>query len=235
MSNFSPAKTNVGIGTLVNNDPRLGQVKVFEKAIMTPVAVSENGYIAIYQAGGTRPPKGFFSFKPEVVEETLTVIHASEINSTELLVEGKSGLGGALIGGLIGGDGGAVVGQQISSGKAKSIDLQIKTTNFKTPQIVIPLFRAETFGSVMGGNASYFGAIARAFTNATPKQREEEIQELMSQIDNICIAFNRNQAANTVLQQTSNADELAKYKKLLDDGAISQDEFDAKKKQILGL
>lgn len=34
---------------------------------------------------------------------------------------------------------------------------------------------------------------------------------------------------------TGNADELKKYKELLDSGVISQDEFDAKKKQILGL
>lgn len=33
----------------------------------------------------------------------------------------------------------------------------------------------------------------------------------------------------------SNAEELAKYKELLDSGVISQEEFDAKKKQILGL
>ena len=33
----------------------------------------------------------------------------------------------------------------------------------------------------------------------------------------------------------SNADELKKYKDLLDNGVISQEEFDAKKKQILGL
>lgn len=32
---------------------------------------------------------------------------------------------------------------------------------------------------------------------------------------------------------TSNADELAKYKRLLDDGAISQDEYDAKKRELL--
>ena len=36
-------------------------------------------------------------------------------------------------------------------------------------------------------------------------------------------------------KDTSNADELRKYKKLLDDGVISQEEFDAKKKQLLGL
>ena len=34
---------------------------------------------------------------------------------------------------------------------------------------------------------------------------------------------------------TSNADELKKYKELLDGGVITQEEFDAKKKQLLGL
>ena len=33
----------------------------------------------------------------------------------------------------------------------------------------------------------------------------------------------------------SNADELKKFKDLLDAGIISQEEFDAKKKQLLGL
>lgn len=42
-------------------------------------------------------------------------------------------------------------------------------------------------------------------------------------------------AANIVNKDVSNADELKKYKELLDSGIISQDEFDAKKKQLLGL
>ena len=37
------------------------------------------------------------------------------------------------------------------------------------------------------------------------------------------------------IQETTNADELKKYKDLLDSGAISQEEFDAKKKELLGL
>lgn len=43
--------------------------------------------------------------------------------------------------------------------------------------------------------------------------------------------------ATTVKQEIpqSNADELKKYKDLLDSGVISQEEFDAKKKQLLGL
>lgn len=38
-----------------------------------------------------------------------------------------------------------------------------------------------------------------------------------------------------VEQKTSPADEIRKYKGLLDDGIISQEEFEAKKKQLLGL
>lgn len=38
----------------------------------------------------------------------------------------------------------------------------------------------------------------------------------------------------TVIQQASGADEIRKYKQLVDDGIISQDEFEEKKKQILG-
>lgn len=45
-------------------------------------------------------------------------------------------------------------------------------------------------------------------------------------------------AARTIVKQEipqSNAEELRKYKELLDLGVITQDEFDAKKKQLLGL
>lgn len=41
--------------------------------------------------------------------------------------------------------------------------------------------------------------------------------------------------SGNVVQQVSGADEIQKYKKLLDDGIITQEEFDAKKKQLLGL
>lgn len=41
--------------------------------------------------------------------------------------------------------------------------------------------------------------------------------------------------ATIITHEVSEADELAKFKKLLDDGVITQEEFDLKKKQILGL
>lgn len=45
--------------------------------------------------------------------------------------------------------------------------------------------------------------------------------------------YQANQGAPT--QALSGADEILKYKKLLDDGILTQEEFDAKKKQLLGL
>lgn len=42
-------------------------------------------------------------------------------------------------------------------------------------------------------------------------------------------------AANTPVVPQSNTDELKKYKDLLDSGVITQEEFDSKKKQLLGL
>ena len=44
-----------------------------------------------------------------------------------------------------------------------------------------------------------------------------------------------NFGATTVVQQASAADELKKFKGLLGDGIILQEEFDKKKKQLLGL
>ena len=59
-----------------------------------------------------------------------------------------------------------------------------------------------------------------------------EITKYLSQ----CISVSRKKGSTSVLvQQTSNAEELKKFKELLDVGAISQEEFDAKKKQLLGL
>lgn len=48
-------------------------------------------------------------------------------------------------------------------------------------------------------------------------------------------AKNINNNINNVAQQLSAADELKKFKELLDSGIITQEEFDTKKKQLLGL
>lgn len=228
---------NEGFEVLVSRDTRLtqmGQVKVFDKAIATPIAVTQTGYVAIYQPAGKKQIKGGLLPKFEDVPETLIVLHFDQITDYDLLVDNKSGMGGALAGAAVGsifglGGGGAVVGQAIGSGKAKSIDLQIKTTDFNNPQIIVPLFPTSTEKA-----AGPWSGMVNAVTGS-PQKRKEEIQELLSQFDNLWHTYKSAPTGNVVVQQTSDADELAKYKKLLDDGVINQDEFNAKKKQILGL
>lgn len=65
-----------------------------------------------------------------------------------------------------------------------------------------------------------------------PKEIHKEISTLIINRQSK-INFN----ASTLKQETpqSNADELKKYKDLLDNGVITQEEFDQKKKQLLGL
>ena len=54
----------------------------------------------------------------------------------------------------------------------------------------------------------------------------------------IADSVNKNETVQTFVnsvQETTSADELKKYKDLLDSGVITQEEFDAKKKQLLNL
>lgn len=64
--------------------------------------------------------------------------------------------------------------------------------------------------------------------------------EIYEEINKLLIERQHNSytmKAPTINQEShqSNADELKKYKELLDSGIITQEEFDAKKKQLLGL
>ena len=62
--------------------------------------------------------------------------------------------------------------------------------------------------------------------------------EIHKRVGDLLINRQARPAVPTIIKQEipqSNADELKKYKELLDSGVITQEEFDAKKKQLLGL
>lgn len=61
----------------------------------------------------------------------------------------------------------------------------------------------------------------------------EYAREMMQVIDSI--KAKTQPTGQTIVQEVSAADEIAKFKGLLDQGIISQEEFDAKKKQLLGI
>ncbi len=68
------------------------------------------------------------------------------------------------------------------------------------------------------------------FSNYSANQQAKDIKNY---IENI-IVKNENQQKN-IIQSISNADEIKKYKELLDEGIITQEEFDVKKRQLLGI
>lgn len=134
----------------------------------------------------------------------------------------KGGIGRAVAGGLVFGGAGAIVGA-VTGKKTKSIcnSMRIKLTlkNTYRDNIYINLITTDTKKSSIIYKA--------AQTNA---------QNCISALQIITDAYNQtsNQKSDTSLPQ-SEADEILKFKHLLDSGIISQEEFEQKKKQLLGL
>ena len=151
-----------------------------------------------------------------------------DIIAFELLEDGnsitKGGMGRAIAGGLLFGGVGAIVGGSTGKRKTKSTctKLQIKITvnNMNTPAVYINLIAGETKTDSFIYKTAYTSA-----------------QNILSVLQVIC--ENKKSTCETapesVATPSSAVDEIMKYKTLLDQGIITQEEFDAKKKQLLGL
>ena len=72
------------------------------------------------------------------------------------------------------------------------------------------------------------------FNVYTQAKKCQELLDVLRQ-NKILNRINKANVASASTPATSPADELKKYKELLDAGVLSQEEFDAKKKQLLGL
>lgn len=92
--------------------------------------------------------------------------------------------------------------------------------------------------AVMGGREKQGGVFAATQDENTVMlkmgEQSEKGKQIKEYIEGRILELSKPQAT-TIVQQTSAADEIVKYKGLLDAGVISQEEFDAKKKQLLGL
>ena len=87
------------------------------------------------------------------------------------------------------------------------------------------------------GSVDKQGGIGNALDDENSIPISEENLSLAKQAVNYIETQRDNlrSSKGVVVQQQSSADELKKYKELLDSGVISQEEFDAKKKQLLGI
>ncbi len=156
----------------------------------------------------------------------LTVYSYYEILDYELLEDGNTvcngGIGKALIGGAILGRTGAIIASN-SSRKQKEIctNLQIKIT---LNNIAIPVVYINIITTKVKKDSSLY------------KKQYSTAQEILSILNIICTPDKAEINNKVNLDSTfSSADEIIKYKQLLDNGIISQAEFDQKKEQLLKL
>lgn len=97
------------------------------------------------------------------------------------------------------------------------------------------------FDMISAVGTSAFKGIAVATSSGAIKfimmENRDRIHDAISEQLVLRQTQNNRKSENVIRQEIpqSNADELKKYKDLYDSGVISQEEFDAKKKQLLGL
>lgn len=149
----------------------------------------------------------------------------SDILEYELIEDGnsitKGGVGSVIAGGVLFGATGAVVGgvtgKKTTQGIVKRLEIKITMNNMEHPTEYINFLMMEQKKS----SIIYRNAIGSA----------EQVLSILALI------VKDNELSRGIQQQNtvSSADEILKYKNLLDQGIITQEEFEAKKQQLLDL
>ena len=121
---------------------------------------------------------------------------------------------GAVAGAIIGGGAAAIIGSQVGT----QTTTEVITRDDR--RITLYINENNTL-ETLTINSKNIDKTINAFRELIPNKEESVVQ----------IESSKN-AKNAVV---SSADELKKFKELLDSGIITQEEFDAKKKQLLGL
>lgn len=155
----------------------------------------------------------------------------SDIVDFELLEDGgsisKGGLGQAVVGGIAFGGVGAVIGGVTGKKKNKPTctSLMIKITVNSSSQpveyikfISTPTRKNSFVYKLLYKSAHEIMSLLQLIVN-------EQSKEALTAYDSSAVA----------MQSVSSADEIRKLKALMDDGIITQEEFKAKKKQLLGI
>lgn len=166
----------------------------------------------------------------------LNVYTFDELNSYELLENGSSvmsgglGIGRAVVGGVLAGGVGAVLGGVTKKKKQRnhvdSLKIMVTFKN-RTPQSVT----LDYIKKKQDKDKKYEKILIKA--KETMAGFDYIVSELeVGRHDELIGAVSH---ANEESISLSPTDEIRKYKELLDDGIISQEEFDAKKQELLGL
>lgn len=150
----------------------------------------------------------------------------SDIIDFEILEDGETvtrgGLGSAIVGGVLFGGAGAIVGGVTAARRSntvcRSLFVKITVKNMNPSALYIDFLRSFT-----------------GYTKSSPPYNFAfgAAQECISSLQVICDA-QKTTVAQLQSGIPSQADEILKFKDLLDKGIITESEFETKKKQILG-
>ncbi len=117
----------------------------------------------------------------------------------------------------------------------KRIDfVDITSVQFKEATTVVGFIQFSYAGSVESKGGVH-SAVNDENTIAFDNNQEKEAKKIYDYVIARRAELKNPPVQASVVEQPSPTDEIRKYKTLLDEGIISQEEFDAKKKQLLGL
>lgn len=127
---------------------------------------------------------------------------------------------------------GLILGRSLTQGEKIIYYKDAIGVQYKPSSIADGYIQIETAaGGMTSSSSQYDGENAIQFSGKeSNKEAEVIVAFIRKQIDEI-----KQAPAAGVEKQSSAAEELKKFKELLDMGILTQEEFDAKKKQLLGL
>ncbi|MBE5732517.1 MAG: SHOCT domain-containing protein [Clostridiales bacterium] len=132
---------------------------------------------------------------------------------------------------------GSIMTGNASDGEKTIYYSDVLGVQFKLAKMQIGYLQLETASSSMNNKGSNFFN-ENSFTY-DPGQVKETTNELMQQVADYIRSrvefYKKQKNGGTTVVSLSPAEELKKFKELLDMGVITQEEFDAKKKALLGL
>lgn len=99
--------------------------------------------------------------------------------------------------------------------------------------VVLGYIQLETASTAMNNRNSNF-TNENSFSFDGINVSNDDVEEVVKFINQKVEEYKSSNNAS-LIQQRSSADELKKFKELLDDGVITKEEFEAKKKELLGL
>ena len=179
------------------------------------VAIDDDSQIIAISGVNTTESESFFDFKAYNFMDIVSVDVVEDGNSAISGNVGSTIIGGILFGG-IGAVAGAAKGKKIKK-ICETLGIEIRFDSLDEPV-----------------RRLVYVAKATKTDSFVYKKAIEDIKEVYD-ILNYVIIQNKKRSERSSEKQTSSIDEIRKYKTLFDDGVITQEEFETKKKQLLGI